>query len=212
MGSSNRILLCFFALVLLSSSSYGQTFSEFFRQKKTQEEYLLKQIGYLQLYGGYVRQGYEIAGSGLNVIKGFTSAEFDLHKDFFEDLKLVNPLIKKDARVMEIAVMQGKILTAFVAMARLELNAEILAELFLMRQGLMEDCEKELEELLVVMSSSRLEMTDQQRLTRLAKVHARMLGKLTLSLGLYRQLIELVRMQGEEKLNVDWLRRIYENN
>lgn len=212
MGSSNRILLCFFVLVLLSLSSYGQTFAEFFRQKKTQEEYLLKQIGYLELYGGYVRQGYEIVGSGLNVIKGFTAGEFDLHKDFFEDLKRVNPLIKKDARVTEIAVMQGKILTAFVGIARMYLDDEILAEVFLMRQGLMEECEKDLEELLVVMSSSRLEMTDQQRLTRLAKVHARMLEKLAFSLDLYGQLKELVQLQGEEKLNVDWLRRVYENN
>jgi hypothetical protein len=212
MGSSNRVLLCFFALVLLSPSSYGQTFAEFFRQKKTQEEYLLKQIGYLQLYGGYVSQGYEIVGSGLNVIKGFTAGEFDLHKDFFEDFKRVNPLIKKDVRVMEIAVMQGKILTAFVAMTRLELNAEILAEVFLMRQGLMEECEKDIEELLAIMSSSRVEMTDQQRLTRLAKVHARMLEKLAFSLDLYGQLTELMQMRGEEKLNVDWLRRVYENN
>lgn len=212
MGSSNRVLLCFFAFVLLSVNVYGQNFAELTRQKKTGEEYLLKQIAYLKLYGGYVRQGYEIVGSGFKVIKGFSSAEYDLHKDFFKDLKLVNPLIKQDARVMEIAVMQGKILTAFVGMARLELDAEILAEVFLMRQGLLEECEKDIEELLVVMSSSRVEMTDQQRLSRLAKVHVGMLEKLAFSLNLYGQLTELVRMRGDEKLNLEWLRRVYENN
>ena len=143
MGLGIRVFVCLLVLLLSGLGSYGQTFSEFFRQKKTQEEYLVKQIGFLELYGGYVRQGYELVGSGLKVISRFTSGEFDLHKDFFASLKSVNPLIKNDTRVLEIVLMQDKINSAFWEMSRLELSRENMSFAFLVKDGVMGECERD---------------------------------------------------------------------
>ena len=69
-------------LFLAAGTVEAQTFSEWFRQKKTQKKYLLQQIAALQVYIGYAQKGYRIAKEGLTTIGGFTKGEFDLHSDF----------------------------------------------------------------------------------------------------------------------------------
>lgn len=212
MGLGIRVFGCLLVLMLSGLGSYGQTFSEFFRQKKTQEEYLVKQIGFLELYGGYVRQGYEIVGSGLKVIRDFTSGEFDLHKNFFASLKAVNPLIKNDTRVLEIVLMQDKIAAVFREMSRLELSKENMSFVLLVKNGVLEECEKDVEELELLMSASALQMSDDQRLSKLDGLHRSMLEKFASSHGFYLELKSLVGLKNEHKLGLDWLRRWHEIN
>lgn len=94
--------------VLLSVTAQGQTWSEWFQQKKTQIRYLGQQIAALQVYIGYVKKGYEIADKGLSIIGNIKDGEFNLHRDFFSSLSAINPRIRSYARVAELAVLQVK--------------------------------------------------------------------------------------------------------
>jgi uncharacterized membrane protein YobD (UPF0266 family) len=67
---------------LLSSGVKAQTFAEWFRQGATQKKYLLQQIAALQVYIGYMQQGYSIAKQGLNTISDVNNGEYNLHKDY----------------------------------------------------------------------------------------------------------------------------------
>src|SRR5690606_36713128 len=96
-------------LLTVSANQQAQTFKEWFRQKKTQIEYLIQQIAALQLYIGYAKKGYNIAKEGLNTIGGFTRGEFDLHGNFIHSLKKVNPEIKPYTRMADIIAMLEKI-------------------------------------------------------------------------------------------------------
>jgi hypothetical protein len=192
----------FLGLAFCSASSKAQTYAELFRQKKTQEKYLLKQLAYQELYAGYVKKGYDIVGSGLNTIKGITSGEFGLHEAFFSSLSLVNPLIKKDYRVLEIASMQLKISKAFAGMLKSELDEENVAYVRSVREGVISECNKDLDELLLVITSSKLEMSDEERLSRLAKVHASMLEKLEFVFGFYVEVQQLSEAKKNEKMQL----------
>jgi hypothetical protein len=197
---------------LAPSAARAQTYNELFRQKRTQEKYLLKQLAYLQLYAGYVKKGYEVVGSGLNTIKGITSGEFGLHEAFFASLLLVNPLIKKDYRVFEIASMQVKIVRAFAGMLRVELDEANLDYVRSVRDGVMAECSKDLDELLLVVTASKVEMSDEQRLSRLEKVHAASLEKLEFVYGFYVEVQQLVEAKKSERDAIKGLRRLYEND
>lgn len=212
MGSRIKILVLAVCLIFVSGISYGQTYAEFFRQKKTQEKYLLKQLAYLKLYAGYLKKGYDVVSDGLGTIKGFTSGEFGLHEAFFGSLALVNPLIKNDYRVLEIASMQGKISRAFELMGRLDLGSANLAYIHSVRDGVMEECNKDLDELLLVVSASSLEISDQERLTRLAKVHSSMSEKLEFVSGFYVEVLSISQSGRDSKSDVLRLRRLYEKD
>lgn len=51
-----------------SGTVQGQTWGEFFQQKKTQKRYLLQQIAALQVFIGQAKKGYDLVGSGLRTI------------------------------------------------------------------------------------------------------------------------------------------------
>lgn len=212
MGLRIKVWVLAVCLVLLSSISFGQTYAEFFRQKKTQEKYLLKQLAYLKLYAGYLKKGYDVVSDGLGTIKGFTSGEFGLHEAFFGSLALVNPLIKNDYRVMEIVSMQGKISKAFNLMLRLELGGENLTYIRSVRDGVIAECNKDLDELLLVVSASELEISDQERLARLAKVHGSMSEKLEFISGFYVEVSAIAQSGRDNKSEVLRLRRLYEED
>ena len=212
MGSKIKILVLVVGLVFVSSLSYGQTYAELFRQKKTQEKYLVKQLAYLKLYAGYLKKGYDVVSDGLGTIKGITSGEFGLHEAFFGSLALVNPLIKNDYRVLEIASMQGKISGAFAKMLRLDLGNENLTYIRSVRDGVIAECNKDLDELLLVVSASSLEISDEDRLTRLAKVHNSMLEKLEFVSGFYVEVQTIAQSRVDGGKTIQKLRRLYEKD
>lgn len=212
MGLVVRLLVCLAGLILLGGSAQGQRLADFFQQKKTQLDYLLQQIGYLEIYRSNVNRGYEIMGAGLNLVKGFTGDEYQLHKDFFGSLKKVNPLIEKQAKVAEVFQMQQVILKAFDHIGKLELSEENLARVYLIKEGMLNECEKDIKELLLLMNAGSLESRDAQRLVKLIKIHTSMSEKLDYSVGLLERLRLFCELKNVERLNLEKLRRWYEIN
>ena len=115
---SIKIFICSCMLVVLTIPLHAQTFSEWFSQKKTQKKYLLEQIAALQMYIGYAKKGYEIAGSGLSTIRNITNGEFKLHDLFITGLKKVSPVVRNDIRVAEIILLEIEIIKSFSALVQ----------------------------------------------------------------------------------------------
>ncbi|WP_229717565.1 hypothetical protein [Parapedobacter defluvii] len=159
--------------ILALTTSHAQTFSEWFRQKKTQKQYLAEQIIALQLYGGYLKKGYDIASSGLGLIRGFRDGEFGLHTAFFASLSAVSPAIRDDVKVAETIALQIAIITAFGGMNSGN-HAEYVRSV---KDKVLEDCGKDLSELVDIVLSGKVEMDDEERIRRLEKVHASMRDK-----------------------------------
>lgn len=98
---------------LFSLTPKAQTLAEWFQQGGTQKKYLLQQIAALQVYIGDVQKGYSIAKQGLNTISDIKNDEFNLHKDYFNSLKIVNPKIKNYSKVADISVLQVNIIKVY---------------------------------------------------------------------------------------------------
>lgn len=82
-----------FLLLFVGTNAFGQTWGEFFSQKKTQKKYLLEQLVALKMYAGYLKKGYDIVGSGIGTVWDIKNGEFSLHSTFFSSLKSVNPIL-----------------------------------------------------------------------------------------------------------------------
>src|SRR5690242_16758375 len=99
MNDMKKMILILLLAASRLSKIQAQTFAEWFQQKKIQQEYLIQQIAALQIYIGFVQKGYQIAKDGLNTVRGLTKGEFDLHGDYFNSLKTVNPVIKQNEKI-----------------------------------------------------------------------------------------------------------------
>jgi hypothetical protein len=172
-----RILLLATVGLFALLSSNAQTADEWLNQKATQKKYLLQQIAALQVYIGYAKKGYNIVNGGITTIKNIKNGDFNLHRDFFNGLKNVNPSIRRYAKVGDIIAYQVKIIkqTKGTLQQIRETKQFTENELDYCKQvfdNLLDECMKTVEELILVTTSGKLEMRDDERLKRIDRLYA----------------------------------------
>jgi hypothetical protein len=206
------MLLGMFVLVFLSAGQlHAQTWSEWFSQKKTQKKYLIEQLAALKLYAGYLKKGYEIGSSGLNFIKDAGKGELDLHSAF-RSLKTVSPLVKKNVRLAEILEMQLAINKTFSSFRGLQ-NLSDANHRYIdpVSSNLLDDCQKDLEVLLLVITSGRVELTDDERMVRIDQLYRDMQQKKIFTAGFSVLVQSLDRDRALEIKNIKEMEVRYEN-
>jgi hypothetical protein len=182
----------------LNANSYAQA-------KQTQV--LLKQIAALQIYIGYAQKGYSIAKKGLNAIGDFKRGEFNLHTDYLNSIKTVNPKIKKYARVAEIISLQLKIMKSYSSIfSQVQEDdlfhgdeVEYIKRVF---ERLIDNCDSILEELLTIITDNQLEMKDDERMTRIDVLYQNILDNHTFceSFGNQTRLLSISRTNDSNDL------------
>jgi hypothetical protein len=191
----------------------AQTFSEWWFQKKTQIKYLGLQIAALAQYGSYVKQGYNIAHNGLSAISGFTGDEMNLHGSYYNSLKTVNPAIKDNPQANTIAQYAAAIPPQFDRLNRLNgLDAATRRYIASVKNRVLAECDADITELQLVMTSGDAEMTDDERLKRLNQISERMKEKYAFTLTFCNQVRTLLLQRDQDLNNTQTLRRYYEIN
>ncbi|MES2456838.1 MAG: hypothetical protein V4594_14895 [Bacteroidota bacterium] len=194
-----------------ASTCNAQTFSEWFKQSSTQKKYLLQQIAALQVYIGFARDGYRIVDGGLQTVKNITSGEFSLHEAFVSGLKKVSPVIKNDVRIAEIISLQLSIIKSFTSVKKSELlSASHVAYIASVGERVISDCYQDLEELLLVITSGKLEMKDDERLVRLSGIYERIQEKSDFTRDFCGNVSLLILQKKSEHNTINDLRRFYE--
>lgn len=205
------IILIVFAI--LSTSTKAQTFAEWFRQSATQKKYLLQQIAALQVYIGYVQKGYSIAREGINAISDIKHGEFNLHKDYFNSLKTVNPKIKNYSKVADIILLQVNIIKTYKEAAKGlkqsgTFNAGEMTYINGVFERLMDDCAKTIDALIAVTTSGEFEMKDDERLKRIDALYSDMQDKYTFVQGFSNEAKMLAASRIQEQNNIQTIRAL----
>ncbi|WP_256006791.1 hypothetical protein [Pedobacter deserti] len=193
------------------SSLSAQSFSEWFRQKKTQRKYLVEQIAALQMYLGYAKKGYEIAGQGWSAVRRITEGEFKLHELFIFGLSAVSPSVRNDSRIAEIITLQVSVLKSFSGLVdRDGFTGDQLAYVLEVKAGVLEECLNDLSELFLAVTAGKAEMSDDERLARIGAVHEAMLEKSAFCQDFVSGARMLLNQQRLESHMLEKLRRYHE--
>lgn len=200
-------------LGLFARDAVAQTFAEWFQQKKTQKKYLIEQIAGLQVYTGYLQKGYSIAKHGLKAIGSFEKGELNLHSDYFNSLKNINPKIKNYTRVADIISFQIKIIQTYhqtyqSARKSNAFNTDEIAYLYRVFSRLLDDCAAAVDELITLTSSANLEMKDADRMKRIHALYIDMEYKYTFTKSFSNETIELAASRIKERNDVQISRLI----
>lgn len=197
------------------SQAEAQTFNEWFRQKKTQKQYLIKQIALLKIYLGYVKKGYEIVNYGLTTIGHIKEGDFNLHRDFFSRLKTVNPHIANSAKVADIIAYQVFIMEELKKVNNYCKSSEdftphearyvtdVYTNMLLLTDVTVSD-------LLFIIRSGESEMKDDERLARIDKLYADSLEQFTFAKSFSSETHGLGAARAHDRLNTEQIKRQYE--
>ena len=186
-----------FGILLLSHITLAaQTWAEFFKQNKTQRKYLIEQIAALRVYADFARKGYGIVKEGTQMIGDLKRGDFNLHDAHFKSLRVVNPTIKKADQVSAIiemhqAMAKSRAGTFQKVQATKMINATELKLIQQLYANLAAESGKDLEALELLIKDGELELSDDQRISRIDKLYKAMLEKYGFQLQLDRKIIAL---------------------
>lgn len=163
-------------MLLIFNYAYGQTYDEWFRQKKTQIKYLTEQIAALQVYAGYVEKGYKIAKDGLDAIQAIKNGDFSLHDNYFSSLKNVNHNVKAYAKIADIIALQISIVQNCKRQKKLMKQSQQFSDNELAYAGKIFDnvlngCTDIIDELSGLITDGLLQMKDDERIKRIDKLY-----------------------------------------
>ena len=129
-------------------------------------------------------KGYEILTKGYNTVKDLTEGNFNLHKVFLDGLLEVSPTVKKYKRIAEIIngqkVLVKEYKTAFNYFKSINVfeegEIEYLSQVY---SSLFNRSLKNIDELLMVITSNQLRMNDAERLKIIDRIYDDMQDKLS---------------------------------
>lgn len=163
--------LCFVLSALSFPPAKAQTFSEWFRQKKTQIKYLTDQVAALNAFETSVRQGYNELKSDWTAIGDFKNGEFSLHETYYQSLSRVNPEVAKSTDMAATQSEQQSIISQFNAIGSVSgLTEDELAYIRSVQQNIIAGCARDMADLQTVLSSGELSMSDDERIKRIAGI------------------------------------------
>ncbi|UUW11264.1 hypothetical protein NLG42_10740 [Flavobacterium plurextorum] len=145
-------------------------------QQAKQKRMLLLQIAALRTYVDYAAKGYKAVKNGLNFISDAKKGEVNLHGDYFTSLLSINPKVRNYTRVAEIVSLQVQILKTYKR-TFIELQKDDLfhgSELDYIERTfrrLLESCDESIDTLLLITTSTKLQMKDDERIERIDKLY-----------------------------------------
>jgi len=177
-----KITLIILILANFSSRGKGQTFAEWTQQKKTQIKYLEQQIVGLDMYMGYLQKGYNTAREVLSAIANIRMEDFDLHKNYFNTLREINPSIKKYIRIADIISLQQSILNTCKKTVEITKEntwftfqeASYIQNVF---SKLLYEASADINQLVSVITTNNLIMKDDERIVQINHIYDDMLDK-----------------------------------
>lgn len=185
MGLNKMIMKKFILIILICFSASwvkSQTFNEWFKQKKTQIQYLIEQIAALQLYSQSLQKGYDITNTGLKFIHRIKKRDFGLHELYFNSLKKVNPHVKSYTRIAAIILLQTAILNGCNKQKKemKQIRQFSVAEIgysVKVFENLLDECRKIIHQLTVVLKDGSFEMKDEERMKIIDQLYDQMQDK-----------------------------------
>lgn len=207
-----RIWILLLLLVVYACAN-AQTWEEWTQQKKTKIKRLMEQIAANQVYIEYAQKGYKIVSGGLHTIRDIKNGDFRLHLGFVDSLKVVNSNIKNRARVAEIIASQfrivklGKQALGFIRESH-QFTTDELDYCNKVIDNLLEECLKNIDELILVITSGELSMNDHERIERIAKLNFDMQEKLAFTASFSNEMSVLAIQRLTEQTEIEYSKKI----
>lgn len=200
-------------IVLLINISYSQTWKEWFNQKKTQKEYLVKQIAALKVYANYLKEGYDIAQKGLSMVSDIKGRNFGDHKEHFGSLKIVKDDLGNDSRIHLILTRQVAIINELNELKNVCRNNESLTRQEVryvnsVYTNLLRECEGTIAQLQTVTSDGAYQMTDDERIESIEAIYHDMNTKYAFTRTFCNSTEMLIMQRSAEKLEIESARSL----
>jgi DNA repair ATPase RecN len=160
-------------------------------------------------------RGYKILNGGYNTIKNIAEGNFKLHEVFLNGLFAVNPAVRNYKRIPYIISYQQQLVREYKrAYNRFKADPNFtpreLHYLESVYNHLFKSSLRNIEELTMIITASKLRMSDDERLQAIDRIYYDMEGKLSFLMYFNNSTKLLALQRGKEQNDVTTLRKLYD--
>lgn len=161
-----------------------------------------------------LKKGYQIVSTGYSTIKDLSQGNFNLHKTFLDGLMTVSPAVRKYRKVADIINDQVMIVKEYKAAFNKykrdgNFNAGEIDYLSKVYNNLFKQSLNDLDELTMVMTDSKLRMSDDERLEAIDRIHGNMNDKLLFLRHFNNNTTILAVQRARERNDAVTMKKIY---
>ena len=206
-----KVLMMFVVILFFTSNSYAQS------QEAKQLMLNVEKLAQLKNILSDMKKGYTVLVNGYNSVKDIAEGNFSLHEVFLDGLLVVSPEVKKYARIADIIAYQMKIGAEYKQALSGFRSAEVFAagELSYITgvyENLYRRSLQNLEDLLMVISSSKLRMSDGERLSAIDRIFLDTKDQLLFLRDFNAGGVVLMKQKQKEKREIEQLQSMYRQN
>ena len=159
-------------------------------------------------------KGYEVVSNGYETVKNISKGNFNLHQVFLDGLLAVSPAVQNYKRVADIINNQVMILHEYKnAFSRFKqygyFNVKEIDYIGKVYGNLFTASLKNLDELAIILTASKLRMSDEERLKSIDRINTDMLDKLTFLRHFNNNTSLLVVQRAKEHNDVTTIQSLY---
>ena len=193
----------------------AQTLEEWTQQKKTQIKYLLQQIAANQAYIHSLQKGYNIAKTGLQSINDIKHGDFNLHRDFFNSLRDINPAIKNFQTVADIVTLQAEIINDTRSLIKnIRASGQFTpAEITYVKNAsdhLLSQCANDIDALIETTTQGETAINDAERIKIIGGIYKSMQDKFSFCKSFSQSVALLAMQRSREKMETEVSRKLRE--
>jgi len=161
-----------------------------------------------------MKKGYQIVSTGYSTIRDLSEGNFSLHKTFIDGLMVVSPTVKKYKRVADIINNQIMIVKEHKnAFNRFKqdgnFNPDEIEYLGKVYSNLFNQSANDLDELAIIITDSKLRMSDDERLEAIDRIYANIQDKLLFLQHFNNNTTILAVQRAREKNDAVTMKKIY---
>jgi hypothetical protein len=161
-----------------------------------------------------MKKGYTVVSQGYKKVKDIASGNFSLHEVFLDGLMVVSPEVRKYRRVADIISAQKSIVSEYKSALKAfrgsdVFGAEELDYMSSVYSSLFDASLQNLEDLAMVITSSKLRMGDEERLKAIDRIFLDTSGKLEFLRNFNQGAVVLFHQKQKEKREIEQLKSYY---
>lgn len=212
MASIKKIgLLFLLAIAAMTTQAQSFSFGDLFGQAGKQRQNYLTQIAAYQAFESELKQGYHVIKNGLSGIRDINTAELNAHTAYYQSLAIPAPAVKNNTQVQDIFQWQIAVENSFTQNFT-GLTDDELSYIASVKSHLLKACSNDLTDLQNLLATGTFQMTDDERLKRLNKIHTAMLDKYQFSRSFTGSAKLLAAQRQQSASDTQALKNLYGNN
>lgn len=203
-----RLILITMLIISFTGISYGQS------QEVQQLLLNVEKLSQLKNILSDMKKGYDVVSKGYNSVKNIAQGNFSLHEIFLDAMMLVSPEVKKYHRITDIVSDQSAIVSEYKSAFRRfssggNFTASELDYLGKVYGHLFSASLNNLDQLVMVITSNKLRMSDDERLQTIDQIFTDTHDKL-MFLRSFNRKTDILRIQRDkEKAELNHIRQFY---